>query len=76
MTTILKKKLTILQIEKLFADRETLNIRFFKCIDENFSEDFLETPFLYVISLRHNENENPNDLLKKAINKLNIKCTK
>jgi hypothetical protein len=28
MTTILKKKLTILQIEKLFDDRETLNIRF------------------------------------------------
>jgi len=76
MTTILKKKLTILQIEKLFDDRETLNIRFFKCIDVNFSEDFLEKPFLYVISLRHNENENPNDLLKKAINKLNIKCTK
>ena len=39
METTLKKKVTILQIEKLFEDRETLNIRFFKCIDANFSED-------------------------------------
>ncbi|AZA47049.1 hypothetical protein EG346_02030 [Chryseobacterium carnipullorum] len=58
MNTTIKRKITITEIEKLFEKRELINIRYYHCIDKKFSENELEVPFLFEITIRHNEDEN------------------
>jgi hypothetical protein len=58
MNTTIKRKITISEIEKLFEERELINIRYYNCIDKEFSENELVKPFLFEITIRHNEDEN------------------
>lgn len=67
METVIRKKVSISLIEKLFERTDLINIRYFNCIDKNFNKEEKERPFLFEIRIRHNEKQEAQTIVVNAI---------
>lgn len=69
METTITKKIKGSTMETIFDSTELINIRHFKIKNKIFKEeDFNEnSTYLYEIKIRHNDNENPEELLLNTI---------
>lgn len=65
MSTTLRKRLTGVQMVKLFDENSF--IRYFETKQNKPIEDV----HMYKITLRHDENENPKTIIKKALKSIN-----
>lgn len=69
METTITKKVKGSTMETIFDSTELINIRYFKIKDKLFKKkDFDENAtYVYEINIRHNDNENPEELLLNTI---------
>jgi len=67
METTIRKTVKGATMKAIFDSPELINIRHYRA--ENFKEkdDKEDSVYLYEINVRHNDNENPKELLANAI---------
>ena len=71
METIVNKKLKGSVMENVFDSTKTVNIRHYKAKSaDNYNP---EETYTFEINVRHNEDEDPKELLNKAIKELKPK---
>lgn len=69
MQTTIKKNISVNQIEKVFDLTDHINIRWYQPSKKQEITDF-DAKIGYDITIRHNEDEDPKELLNNAISKI------
>ena len=73
METTVRRKLSVVQLEKLMDASELVNIRFYTPVNgDDFDPSHPDKKINYKVKIRHTEDENPKNLLRNAVKTLEI----
>lgn len=72
MESTIQKLLSLKEMESLFDNTDKINIRFYRPLKKVESKKFFDNDkkVVFLIKIRHNEEEEPKDILEDALKNL------